>query len=140
VKGDLLFLADFSSKMVIGVFEASSDAGMNLEKEAWGGKFPWQIRVKRVGPGDPKPKKVPLDQLNEILGLEKGSKLNKLTREQVVKLLTSKAYSSTIPHHFYKVIPATTATSSTSIASNEGSSFSDGNNGSSSAYSSFTAI
>jgi DNA modification methylase len=48
-KGDFLFLLNLHSDLLHGVFRASSDAQMNIEREAWNGKYPYQIRVEPLG-------------------------------------------------------------------------------------------
>jgi DNA modification methylase len=47
-KGDFLFLLNLDSDVLYGVFKASSDAGVNVEPEAWNGKYPYQVRVEPV--------------------------------------------------------------------------------------------
>lgn len=47
--GDLAFLFDFEADEVIGVFETLTALSANLEPEAWGGRFPCQVRVRPVG-------------------------------------------------------------------------------------------
>jgi len=47
-KGDFLFLLNLDSDVLYGVFKASSDAGVNIEPEAWKGKYPYQVRVEPV--------------------------------------------------------------------------------------------
>merc|ERR1719464_1471313 len=44
-----LFLLNFSRpKALMGVYIADSQPGMNIEPKAWNGRFPSQIRFKRV--------------------------------------------------------------------------------------------
>lgn len=98
-KGDLLFLADFSAWTVTGIFTAKSDAGLNLEKSAWGGRFPWQIRVNEFAEF----RTVHIDKINEIIGLASGSKLNMLTKDQLMSLVSSKEFGPCVPDHLYKM-------------------------------------
>ncbi len=46
--GDTLFLYNYTSGLLHGKFRAISKCSVNIVKEAWGGKFPWQIKVERV--------------------------------------------------------------------------------------------
>jgi len=48
-KGDLLFLNNLETDKLYGVFEASSDCAMNIQPDAWSGKYPYQIEVKNLG-------------------------------------------------------------------------------------------
>jgi len=97
-KGDLLFLADFSAWTVTGIFTAECDASLNLEKSAWGGRFPWQIRLTSWTDL----RTVHIDKVNEIIGLASGSKLNMLTKQQLLHLVTSKEFGPCVPPHLYK--------------------------------------
>jgi len=97
-KGDLLFLADFSAWTVSGIFIAKSDAGLNIEKSAWAGRFPWQIKVDEYT----ELRTVHIDKVNEIIGLASGSKLNMLTKDQLVQLVSSKEFGPCVPAYFFK--------------------------------------
>lgn len=44
--GNILFLYDYSSKKLLGIFEATSRGDLNIEPNAWNGKFPAQVKVK----------------------------------------------------------------------------------------------
>jgi DNA modification methylase len=48
-KGDFLFLLNLDSDLLHGVFRATSNAQINIEPEAWGGKYPYQVEVEPVG-------------------------------------------------------------------------------------------
>ena len=48
-KGDLLFLQNFDSDFLYGVFRASSDGKGDIEPKAWRGRYPYQVRVEPVG-------------------------------------------------------------------------------------------
>jgi hypothetical protein len=47
-KGDIGFLINVSNDEIIGVFEAVEPARLNIVPEAWGGKFPAQIKVRLI--------------------------------------------------------------------------------------------
>jgi hypothetical protein len=47
-KGDIGFLINVSNDEIIGVFEAVEPARLNIVPEAWGGRFPAQIKVKLI--------------------------------------------------------------------------------------------
>src|SRR2546426_1937801 len=44
--GDKLFLLNVDSDKLYGPFVAATDGGFNLVPEAWGGKYPYQVKVK----------------------------------------------------------------------------------------------
>jgi len=48
-KGDLLFLINLDSDVLYGVFKAVSDGGLNLQPEAWNGKYPYQVKIGGLG-------------------------------------------------------------------------------------------
>ncbi len=98
-KGDLLFLADFSAWTVTGIFTAKSDAGLNYDKSAWNGRFPWQIKINPWTDL----RTVHIDKVNEIIGLASGSKLNMLTKDQLMSLVSSKEFGPSVPSHLYKI-------------------------------------
>jgi len=98
-KGDLLFLADFSAWTVTGIFTAKTDAGLNLDKVAWNGRFPWQIKVDAWN----ELRTVHIDKVNEIIGLASGSKLNMLTKDQLAQLVLSKEFAPCVPPNLFKV-------------------------------------
>jgi DNA modification methylase len=43
--GDFLFLWNLDTDLLYGVFRAASDSQRNIEKEAWGGSYPYQVRA-----------------------------------------------------------------------------------------------
>jgi len=52
-KGHKLFLYNYNTKKLHGVFEATTGMQENIVKNAWNGEFPWQIKVKRVTENKP---------------------------------------------------------------------------------------
>ena len=44
-EGDICFLYNLDTDTLFGPFEARSSGQMNIEPEAWGGRFPAQVRV-----------------------------------------------------------------------------------------------
>ena len=88
-----------------GIFTAKSDAALNIEKDAWNGRFPWQIRVYEWQHSSSL-RTIHIDRVNEILGLASGSKLNMLTKDQLIKLVSSKEFAPVVPSSLYKMKPA----------------------------------
>jgi len=80
-KGHYLFLLDFDSDQLYGVFKATSDAEMRIQPEAWKGKYPYQVKVKPIG------KIIPVENAKKLLktlGIKRSSPSNK---KATVKLL-----------------------------------------------------
>jgi len=48
-KGDLLLLNNIDTDTLHGVFKAVSDGRRNIKKDAFDGKYPYQVRVKSLG-------------------------------------------------------------------------------------------
>jgi DNA modification methylase len=48
-KGDILFLNNIDSDVLHGVFEALSDGNLDIEKDAFNGKYRYQVKVKPLG-------------------------------------------------------------------------------------------
>ncbi|MEM2760072.1 MAG: DNA methyltransferase [Nitrososphaerales archaeon] len=49
IKGDILFLLNMDKDTLYGIFRAASDGKKDIEPEAWGGKYPYQVKVKSNG-------------------------------------------------------------------------------------------
>lgn len=47
--GDIGFLLNMNTNELIGVFNARSEAQLDIEEEAWSGKFRAQVRVEAAG-------------------------------------------------------------------------------------------
>jgi DNA modification methylase len=48
-KGDLIFLNNVDTNVLYGVFKAISDGGFKIEPEAFGGRYPYQVKVRILG-------------------------------------------------------------------------------------------
>jgi DNA modification methylase len=48
-KGDLLFLNNIDTNSLLCLFEATSDGEVNIKKDAFGGKYPYQVEKKALG-------------------------------------------------------------------------------------------
>ena len=48
-RGDLLFLSNIDTDTIYGVFRATTDGRNNIKPEAFGGRYPYQVRVKPIG-------------------------------------------------------------------------------------------
>jgi hypothetical protein len=44
-KGDIGFLRNYEAQTLFGIFRAESDGLLNIDKDAWGGRFPAQVKV-----------------------------------------------------------------------------------------------
>jgi hypothetical protein len=80
-KGDFLFLLNIDSDIIHGVFKAASKAEMNIQPDAWNGKYPYQVKAKPVG------KIMPLENARKLLktlGIKRSSPIK---REAIIKLL-----------------------------------------------------
>ncbi len=47
--GDILFLNNLDHDTLLGVFIAESDGGFNIQSEAFGGRYPYQVKVRELG-------------------------------------------------------------------------------------------
>lgn len=80
-KGYFLFLFDLDADLLYGVFRATSNAGLNIQPDAWKGKYPYQVEVKPVG------KIIPLENTKKLLktlGIKRHSPIGK---KALIKLL-----------------------------------------------------
>jgi len=69
-KGHKLFLYNYNSKKLYGIFEAASDPQTNIDPAAWKGEYPWQIRVKSLK--DLKP--ISREDIKDILGFDRAGR------------------------------------------------------------------
>ncbi len=48
-RGDLLFLVNTDSNVLYGPFKAVSDGSFNIMPNLWNGKYPYQVKVEKIG-------------------------------------------------------------------------------------------
>ena len=73
-KGYFLFLFDLDADLLYGVFRATSDAGLNIQPDAWKGKYQYQVKVEPIG------KIIPLEKTKKLLktlGIKRYSPIGK---------------------------------------------------------------
>jgi len=80
-KGYFLFLFDLDADLLYGVFRATSDAGMNIQPDAWKGKYPYQVRVKPIG------KIIPLEKAKKLLKTLGMKRYSPIGKKALIKLL-----------------------------------------------------
>ena len=99
--GDIGFLWNLSKDELIGIFKAVSEPQLNIEPDAWGGKFPAQVRVELI---DGVEQRVPRAQsiLKKI-----GIKMNTLRSGAEVPVFPvhGRDVAEKILAHFRKPIP-----------------------------------
>lgn len=80
-KGDLLFLLNLDTDILYGVFRAASDASVNIDPEAWGGKYPYQVKVEPIGG-----RIIPLKNAKKLLKLLKIKRSCPINKKVTIKL------------------------------------------------------
>jgi hypothetical protein len=80
-KGSYLFLQNLDTDLLFGVFRATTDCILNLQKDAWRGKYPYQVQVEPVG------EIVTLIQAKKLLRKLKCDRDSQLPDESVLTLL-----------------------------------------------------
>lgn len=81
--GNILFLYDYSRHCLLGLFKATTKGGSCFESDAWGGKYPAQVKVEWESG---KIIELPYSEIKDII--EKGEYIKSyLTREETKKLI-----------------------------------------------------
>ncbi|MBS7614524.1 hypothetical protein KEJ18_02165 [Candidatus Bathyarchaeota archaeon] len=80
-KGDLLFLNNLSTDVLIGIFQATSNGKYNIKPDAWNGKYPYQVNVEVLG------KTMVLENARKILKKIGMGRYTILSGKKLIKLL-----------------------------------------------------
>lgn len=80
-KGSILFLQNLDTDLLFGVFRATSDCCLNLEKDAWKGKYPYQVKVEPIA------EIIPLINAKRLLTRLKADKNSPLSEHATMQLL-----------------------------------------------------
>lgn len=106
-KGDLLFLLNLDTDMLYGVFRAASDAGVNIDPEAWRGKYSYQVRVEPIGK-----KIIPLKNAKKLLNLLKIKRICPINKKVTIKLFELFRPSDLQITEWYKLLNSNGTTNS----------------------------
>ena len=79
--GTPLFLFNYNSQSLFGLFHAASKGGENIDPDAWGGRFPAQVRFRKTSTYP----SIRKEQLG-FLKFEKGRPYPVLAKEQLARL------------------------------------------------------
>ena len=80
-KGSFLFLQNLDTDLLFGVFRAKTECILNLQKEAWKGRYPYQIEVEHIG------EVTPLIEAKKLLNRLKANRNSQLNEQSFSKLL-----------------------------------------------------
>jgi DNA modification methylase len=80
-KGNFLFLWNLDSDLLYGVFRASADTQLNIVPEAWGGNYPYQVKVEPLG------KIVPLKDAKKLVTNLNIGRLSPISKNKSITLL-----------------------------------------------------
>lgn len=80
--GDILYLYNFQSKRLHGIFCAESEVGTDLVKDIWEGDFPLQVKVRRVDEHTP----ISKVDFEHVVSFFNGKPQARLDQEKVEKL------------------------------------------------------
>ena len=79
-EGDFCFLYHYELSALFGLWQATANGGRNLVPRAWGGRFPFQVRVRLITPSIPEFPKSTVPET--LLNPETGKFNNILTPDQ----------------------------------------------------------
>jgi len=95
-KGDFLFLLNLSNDVVYGIFKATSDAKMNIEPKAWGGRYPYQVKVEPIG------RIIPLKNAKKLLkklNIKRTTRMKRATTTRLLELYRPEGSTRDKWHH-----------------------------------------
>jgi DNA modification methylase len=94
-KGNFLFLLNLESDLLYGIFKASSDGKVNIEADAWKGKYPYQVKVEPVGTI------VPLRDAKKLLKKLRVTRFSPMSRSATLRLLELYRPPNLSMNHWY---------------------------------------
>ena len=80
-KGDFLFLLNLESDLLYGIFKASSDGKVNIEPDAWKGKYPYQVKVEPIATI------LPLQDAKKLLRKLEVTRASPMNRAAILRLV-----------------------------------------------------
>jgi DNA modification methylase len=80
-KGSFLFLQNLDTDVLFGVFRAATDCIFDWQKDAWKGRYPYQVKVEPLG------EITPLTEAEKLLRKLKGDRNSQLPEESTSILL-----------------------------------------------------
>ena len=80
-KGDLLFLNNLDTDTLYGVFKAVSDGDLNIQPDAWKGRYPYQVKVEVLG------EKIALKNARKMLNEFKVKRNNPILGKKLIDFL-----------------------------------------------------
>ncbi len=92
--GDVLLLYNYQAQRLHGEFVAISDSDFNIEPEAWSGRYPWQVRVKRTE----NYKFLYKEDFTDLIPLRRGLPIAKLSPERILLLEELFKSEQRLPH------------------------------------------
>jgi DNA modification methylase len=80
-KGSFLFLHNLDTDFLFGAFRATTDCTLNLQRNAWKGRYPYQVKVEPVG------EITPLMKGKKLLERLQGDRDSPMSEASTLKLL-----------------------------------------------------
>jgi len=109
-KGDFMFLWNLDSDLLYGVFRAATDAQLNIVPEAWGGNYPYQVKVEPLG------KIVPLKDAKKLLASLNVGRSSPISKNKTLTILELYRPSTVSINQWFEFLSETEAGKSLEIS------------------------